>query len=306
MYTVASFFSGCSGSDLGFKLEGFDIEFATDWNQDACATYRENIGPILNAPVAALRASDIPDADIYIGGPPCQSFSNARSNGYKGGYRSLAGLEVMLKYISFVREQQPKLFICENAPTLMQHSMVDITNNLVKLMTDCGYKVRPYLVSAEDCGVPQQRERTFFLGVRNDLKGVFRPSLPDSWKNHWNGWADYLGLPNEGLLIRRGSSLKGKSPFESAYTVISAETMCIRYEQPKKMHGKLLSVERTFLNQRYLTVREIARLQGFPADYQFVGLENSIRLQIANAWCVDVARMLAREAKGVLDAINVG
>lgn len=303
MYTVASFFTGCSGSDLGFESERFDIVFSNEINTSACDTYEANFGRRpFDVPIEYLPLAAIPEANIFIGGPPCQSFSNARSGGYSKGYQSMDGLKYIRRYAEIVEAKQPELFIMENAPTLIkQPSKMDVLREIINLFKS--YKVRPYLLNAEDYGVPQQRERTFLLGTRSDVDLVFPFIRPDTdhWRFHCSGWAEWLGLPNEGWLVSRGSRLKGKSPFECAYTVIGTEVPVIRYEQPTKIKGSLFSGERVTLNQRYLTVEELARLQGFPSDYIFCGSKNEQLLQIGNAWCVPVAQALARQAKKTLN-----
>ena len=290
MYTVASFFSGCSGSDLGFK-DYFKIVFAVDLDYDTCVTYRANIGPIFNFPISSVEP---PPADIFIGGPPCQSFTNARTC---EGYRSGTGMIHIENYIRKIAKHRPKLAILENSPTLCQKSLSWALGRILDMLDSAGYTAKPYLLNAEDYGVPQSRIRTFILCSRKDTGIIFLPPKEDHWRNHYLGWADYLELPNKGILLSRANKVKGRDCLQAAYTVIGAELMAIRYENVKDS-GFIFSNERDGINQRYLTIQEIAKLQGFPTDYKFY---KDARKQIGNSWSVHVSKALAKEAKGILD-----
>lgn len=307
---LISLFTGCSGSDLGFINKGFNVVFCNETNKDACNTYEANLGvrpfstPIQHIPISMLEKIR---ANILIGGPPCQSFSNARSRGYEGGYRSGSGLDMIKEYVRVLAIAQTDLFVCENAKTLLEPSMNHVLNQMLSWFSEAGYKVDVYCLNAEDYGVPQHRERTFFLGIRKDLydRGKrFRKPEESHWKKFYSGWADYLGveIPSTGVWYHaRGSSIKGFSPDRATPTVLSQESPVIRYSQPQQTR-KILAHQRTAegIIQEYVTVNQLAKLQGFPADYEWVGSTDSIIQMIGNAWCVPVAEALAEEAKKCL------
>lgn len=301
-----SLFSGAGGADIGFMEEGFSCLLANDINEYACKTYRQNLGDIWEYPISTITESMLSNAkfvglDVLIGGPPCQSFSNARSGGYDNGYRSCEGLVHIKEYQRVLELTQPKMFIMENAPTLLDDSMI---NTLVTIMGGFpGYKVRGYKLSASQYGIPQDRERLFFVGMRDDLKYTFKVPKSDHWKNHWGGWADYLGIDGSYILCRRGSSLRGRNSNVASFTVLGTELLAIRdRDQIFKVSGKLLANERNQLgiNQRYLSMKEIAKLQAFPDDYVFAGSSKDIMLQVGNAWAVNVSKILAKEVKRCL------
>ena len=294
---LVSLFSGAGGADLGF--EGFDIVFANEVNDDAADTYEENLDtPVWRYPIERTPSDMIPDCDVVIGGPPCTSFSNAKAG---RGQRDMSGLRLVKEMQRVVVDKQPKVFIAENAPTLLDPSM--------QLAAHCfkhgwpGYEVRFYKLNAEDFGIPQQRIRFFIIGIRRDLyeKGFrFRPKATRTFSG---GWGDYLGIEEHGILCRRGSSLQGRLPYQPAFTVVSAELPVIRFSCGTAYKGKISSFSRDVkgVRQRYLTLAELKMLQGFPKWYKFIGPKDSVMRQIGNAWCVNVSRALGSQLMEVLN-----
>ena len=307
---VASLFTGAGGADLGFIEEGFDIVFANEIWERAIETYQKNTGhTVYDRAVASVADNPliVPNHDVLIGGPPCQSFSNARTGGYSGGYRSCSGMENVKAMMHIAKVKQPKIIILENAPTLSQPNMTHICNLFFELFKDSGYHVNLWRLNAQDYGVPQSRTRCFFTGIRNDLyesgKRFTRP-VGVHYSHYWAGWGDFLGFVPNAILLRRADKIKGKRWDEASYPVIATETMAIRFnsETIHKTSGALLSAERDALRvkQRYMSVGEMELLQGFPVDFIFTGSSSEKIKQIGNAWCVNVSRALARECRRIL------
>lgn len=305
MPTCISLFSGCSGSDSGFYKAGFDIKFSVETNDAACRTYEANFGHRpLDIPVERLLKESFDPVDIVIGGPPCQSFSSAR--GGRQDRASGSGISNILNFLDFVAKVKPRLFIMENVPTLVRDiGFLPALTEINQKIKSIGYCSNNRVLSTEDYGIPQQRERLFFLGYRANAR-MFNVPKTRGWRSMYSGWAEYLDLPPLGLLIRRGSAMKGKTPFEAAYTVNGTDLMCIRHERSvscgtfgAKLSGSVSANERlaSGINQTPLTAGQLARLQGFDHDYKFCGDSKEVLKQIGNAWSVNVAYALALEAK---------
>ena len=123
MLTVTSLFSGAGGLDLGFEWQGFNILWASDLNKDATDSYLRNFGrPAWQCDISDLSADAIPDADVIIGGPPCQSFSlvgQRKPDDPRG--------KLVFEFLRIVREKQPLAFVMENVPGMAASTINVIT-----------------------------------------------------------------------------------------------------------------------------------------------------------------------------------
>jgi DNA (cytosine-5)-methyltransferase 1 len=160
---VIGLFSGCGGLDLGFKQAGYDLIWANDILKDACDTYRLNIGDhIVNEDITKIDLESIPNADIIIGGPPCQGFSGIGKRDPNDNRSAL-----VYSYLDVVNKVQPKIFLFENVTGIKSSKAVDgskVIDNLKKAFEDIGYHINIYTLNAADYGVPQRRKRVFIIG----------------------------------------------------------------------------------------------------------------------------------------------
>ena len=171
--TVIDLFAGCGGFTRGFVNEGFESVAAVEWNLAAAATYAANFDPKANhvhyGDIADWR-EDIPEADVVIGGPPCQGFSNL-------GIRDSADPRNKLwrEYARVVLAARPKIFVIENVDRFAASPEFELLQNKA---TGNGslrdYELTHAVLNAADYGVPQRRRRTIVIGSR-----VGTPRLPD-------------------------------------------------------------------------------------------------------------------------------
>jgi DNA (cytosine-5)-methyltransferase 1 len=160
---VIGLFSGCGGLDLGFKQAGYDLIWANDILKDACDTYRLNIGDhIVNEDITKIDLAVIPNADVIIGGPPCQGFSGIGKRDPNDSRSSL-----VYSYLNVVNKIQPKIFLFENVTGILSSKAGDgskVIDNLKLAFEDIGYHINIYTLNAADYGVPQRRKRVFIIG----------------------------------------------------------------------------------------------------------------------------------------------
>lgn len=193
-YTVASIFTGCGGMDLGFIKAGFRILWAHDINKDCCDTYSANIGShIVCMDVKEVDIRSIPDVDVIIGGPPCQGFSVAGKM-----IRSDPRNQLLWEFVDIVSRKKPKVFVMENVKSLGLMKRWDyIRKRLISKFKEAGYNIDYKILNSADYGVPQGRERVFFIGV---LKEIGEPSFPTpKYIGKWVSAREVLAnLPNPG------------------------------------------------------------------------------------------------------------
>jgi len=167
---MISLFCGCGGLDLGFTREGYEIVYANDNDPGAIAVFRRN-HKLLNAPDEAIHLEDVwevlgnghdfPDADLVVGGFPCQGFSLA---GRRRLDDSRNALYRAMK--SVIGQVKPKVFMAENVRGLQNIARGKVLTRITEEFCELGYHVETYLVDAADFGVPQRRERLFIVGSR--------------------------------------------------------------------------------------------------------------------------------------------
>ena len=169
---LISLFSGCGGLDLGFEKAGFEIPIANEFDKTIWETYIINHPDtqLIKGDIRNIKSEDFPDEiDGIIGGPPCQSWSEAGS--LKGINDSRGRL--FYDYIRILNDKKPKFFLAENVSGMLSNRHSQAVNNIVKMFENCGYDVSVNLVNAKNYGVAQERKRVFYIGFRNDLKIKF-------------------------------------------------------------------------------------------------------------------------------------
>lgn len=292
---VVSLFAGCGGLDLGFERAGFKVIWANEFDSSIHSTYRLNHpNTILNtSDIRSLTATDIPDCDGIIGGPPCQSWSlGGRSLGMEDERGKL-----ILDYIRIVKGKRPKFFIMENVAGMVSPRHIKAFESFLQEFKDLGYNVKYELLNAADYIIPQDRYRVFIVGIRNDIDSmfVFPPSPNGTYVTLSRAIGDlketpkpyldepvhesdttilnhdyYIGKFDKKFMAR--NRVRGWD--EVSYTIQAQAKNEPLHPQAPKMDFVSVS-ERKFKEgceylYRRLSVRECARIQSFPDNFRFV------------------------------------
>lgn len=336
MATVVSLFSGAGGFDLGFLATGFDIVFANDIMPDAAATYKANIGEhIICSDIRNLHdhIKKYVDADVLIGGPPCQGFSVAGKMDPHDERSSM-----IWEFANAVEVIRPKIFVMENVKALgALAKWGSVRRLLYSRFVAAGYSVSHIILNASDYGVPQSRERVIFIGLRNKLNR--EPNL-DKIFTQFSKKAptvrealsilDHAGSGNNKSLCRAKITLAEKpimrkSPyagmlFNGLGRPVRIDGYCATL--PASMGGNktpIIDSDELYMGEkswiegyhnrlcagekpqfasapdrlRRLTVEEAAVLQSFPYNYVFVGSQSSKYTQIGNAVPPELGKSIA-------------
>ena len=168
---VISLFSGCGGLDLGFERAGFHIPVANEFDPTIFETFKINHPKthLVEGDVRQITKDDIApfitgEVDGIIGGPPCQSWSEA---GSLKGIEDARG-QLFYDYIRILKEFQPKFFLAENVSGMLANRHNEAVQNIISLFEEAGYDVTLTLVNAKDYGVAEERKRVFYIGFRKD------------------------------------------------------------------------------------------------------------------------------------------
>lgn len=176
---VLDLFCGCGGISLGFELAGYEIFGGIDINQDAINTFQYNFPnaqtkciDLLNVDHKDIQTifKDIQKVDIIVGGPPCQGFSSA--NRYKKDEEDPRN-KLFFEYIKFVKLVKPKAVLIENVKGILTRDNGFAKQKIYSIFKELGYTINSRVLNASDYGVPQRRERAFFVALKNELKFDF-------------------------------------------------------------------------------------------------------------------------------------
>ena len=331
---LISLFSGCGGLDLGFERAGFSIPVANEFDKKIWDTYKANHPHthLIENDVRKIKKEDIlpyidGEVDGIIGGPPCQSWSEA---GALRGIEDERG-QLFFDYIRILEEFQPKFFLAENVSGMLANRHSEAVKNIIKLFERAGYDVSVTLVNAKDYGVAQERKRVFYIGFRKDLGIDFKfphgsteeddkkitlkdiiwdlqkTAVPAAPKNRHNPKAinnnEYFTGAYSTIFMSRN---RVKAWDEQAYTVQASGRQCQLHPQAPKMvkFGKndCRFVEGKEDLYRRMTIREVARVQGFPDDFKFIYEETNMAYKmIGNAVPVNLAYEIGCAIKAVLE-----
>lgn len=327
---ILSLFSGCGGLDLGFEKAGFEIPVANEFDPTIWETFKVNHPKtqLLECDIKNIKEEDLPkDIDGIIGGPPCQSWSEA---GAMRGINDSRG-QLFFEYIRLLKILKPKFFLAENVSGMLSKKHKEAVDNFIKLFKDCGYDVSLTLVNAKDYGVAEERKRVFYIGFRNDLKIDFKfpegstkdnnkkitlrkilwdlkdSAVPAEDKNYHNPKAvnnnEYFVGAYSPMFMSRN---RVKSWDEQAFTVQASGRQCqIHPQAPKMIKVGLNRCEfesgKEYLYRR-MSIREVARMQGFPDNFKFIynKVDNAYKM-IGNAVPVNLAYEIALAIKKVLE-----
>jgi DNA (cytosine-5)-methyltransferase 1 len=322
---LISLFAGAGGLDLGFDKAGFEVVVANEFDNSIWETYEKNHrAQLLKGDICQIDSSQFPNCDGIIGGPPCQSWSEAGS---------LRGIDdprgkLFYEYIRILKDKQPKFFLAENVSGMMAKIHSSAVTSIIQQFEIAGYDVSVTLLNAADFGVPQDRKRVFYVGFRKDLKVTFVPPTPKSSKkslrdaiydlkdsaikalpkNYSNG--EKCIVPNHEYFIGAFSTIfmsrnRVRTWDQQAFTVQASGRQCQLHPQApamKKVDTDLfMFVEGEEKKYRRLTVRECARVQTFPDDFIFYyeKLEDGYKM-VGNAVPVNLAYEMANAIKKAL------
>lgn len=336
-YISIELFAGAGGLAIGLEKAGFHNIALNELDKDSCKTLRFN-RPHWNVIEKDISKVDFSDysqdsVDLLSGGFPCQAFSYA---GNKLGFEDVRGT-LFFEFARAIKELKPKVFLGENVRGLLNHDQGKTLETIKSIVGELGYiLIEPKVLKAIFYRVPQKRERLFLIGIRKDLFKytnfrwpdpfskimTLRDALkkgdlydqdcpPSSGQNYPPKKQKVMEMvPPGGCWIDLPEDVKreymGKSYFlgggktgiarRLSFDLPSLTLTC----SPAQKQTERCHPEET----RPLTIREYARVQTFPDDWNFIGSISSQYRQIGNAVPVNLAWALGNKLVAVLNQIE--
>lgn len=320
-FKVLELFAGAGGMALGLENANFKPTALIDFDNHACNTLKKNrptwnviqedINIVADKGIGSF--IDIKDIDLISGGFPCQPFSYA---GNKLGLDDVRGT-VFHSLAKIIKDVEPKMFVAENVRGLISHDEGNTFKTVIEILTQIGYKVEWKVLNAWDYGVAQKRERVFIVGVRQDLNINFQYPQPEKYKpvlkdilkdvpesigaKYSENKKRVLELVPAGgcwrdLPEQIAKEYMGKSFYSGGGRTGMARRL--KWDEPSltlTCSPAQKQTERCHPDEiRPFTVREYARIQCFPDDWEFTGPITSIYKQIGNAVPVGLSTKISK------------
>ncbi len=329
---LVTFFAGAGGLDLGFSNAGFDVIWANEYDKSIWETYEKNHKGVYldKRSITNVPTNEVPECDGIIGGPPCQSWSEAGAMRGIGDKRG----QLFYDFIRILADKQPKFFLAENVSGMLLDTHKSALENIKNMFRECGYNLSFQMLNVSDYGVPQDRKRVFFVGYRSDLGIEFTFPQPTTLENKIPLSKAIGDLKDNVLAAQKGNITNGENCLVSNHEYMTGGFSTIymsrnrvrswdevsftiqaggRHAPCHPQAPKFQFVEqnvRIFVPgkedlYRRLSVRECARVQTFPDSFKFYynNIADGYKM-IGNAVPVRMANVLAKKILSDLSAVK--
>ncbi|WP_278774389.1 DNA cytosine methyltransferase [uncultured Brachyspira sp.] len=325
--SIISLFTGAGGLDLGFKNAGFKTIWANEYDKTIWDTFKYNFPEtrLDTRNITEIDSKDIPNASGLIGGPPCQSWSEAGAGRGINDYRG----KLFYDYIRVLKDKQPNFFLVENVVGILSKKHKEAFDNFLLEFKRSNYNISCKLLNANDYGVPETRKRVIVVGYHHRLNKTFifpqpekyKPTLKDaiydlplaiSAKNN-NKTNGELEIPNHEYINGSFSTIymsrnRVRSWDEPSFTIQAGGRHAPIHPQAPKMvfveKDKYIFAKGHEDKYRRLSVRECARIQTFPDSFVFkYNNINDAYKMIGNAVPVNLAFNIAKKIRKDLECL---
>ena len=289
LFNVVSLFAGGGGSSTGYRLAGGNVLAINEFIESAQETYQENYPDtyIFKDDIRKLTGDMIlekinmakGELDILDGSPPCSSFSSAGAKEKLWGeVKKYSDTEqrtddLFFEFARILNEVQPKVFVCENVAGLVMGASAKLLGNqqfnlfggeentIYHSLVSCGYNVRYKVLNAKHYGVPQNRDRTIFIGVRNDIKSNI--TYPKKMSE--------LVTLGEALKDVEYIQMNRKAFGEDEPRRVKKDDVCFTITSDGLGATRRYKLIRSNNQVDKLTIEELKILSSFPIDYKLTG-----------------------------------
>ena len=295
--------AGAGGQALGLERAGFNHLALYELDKHACQTLRANRphwqvieGDVAKSSLCAFRGQ----VDLFAGGVPCPPFSRAGKQLGSADERDL-----FPEALRLVAECQPRAVMLENVRGMLDRVFDEYRQKIRQHLTELGYVVHWRLLNSSDYGVPQLRPRSVLVAIRQPWASSFIWPTPDyftpaptvgealyelmavgGWPGvtNWRNKANAIGPTVVGGSKKHGGPDLGPTRAKKAWAELGVDAHVLANAPPPP----------EFCGMPRLTVEMVARLQGFPVDWRFVGVKTHAYRQVGNAFPPPVAQAVGK------------
>ncbi|MFA6486128.1 MAG: DNA (cytosine-5-)-methyltransferase [Candidatus Magasanikbacteria bacterium] len=305
-FKVIDLFAGIGGMRMGFEKAGFQVVYSNDLDPNACKTYRANFGDIDQNDIKNINTDIIPDFDILLGGFPCQPFSMIGKRKGLNDDRAKAFFHI----IRILAAKQPRAFVLENVKHLRLYDKGKVYERLKQNLEWAGYRVKEAVLDSKNFGVPQHRERLYIVGFLDHSidfefpKPHCKPvALSDILEKDIDEFYYLSQKYYKGLLKHKKRHEKKGSGFGCQILDVGgiSNTLVAGNMGRERNLIKDRPVKKNKFGIRRMTVKECARLQGFPEKYKWPVSITRAYQQLGNAVTVNVAAAVAKKVRKILE-----
>ena len=311
---VIGFFSGVGGIELGFQRVGCEVIWSNEFDSKAQETFKANFDSELNTEdVRNLEETDIPMADIVVGGFPCQSFSHT---GRMKGFEDERG-NLFFEIIRLIKKQKPRVLFFENVKHLENHDGGNTFKVIKGALEELGYQVKHKVINTLDHNIPQNRERIFIVAFREKVDyDYFSFPMSEELTTTIHSFADFKGeVPAKYYYTEQRHKFYPKMKetmtkstttyqWRRDYTRENKSGVCPTLTANMGTGGNNVPIILTNHGIRKLTPRECFNFQGFPQDFVLPEIADShLYKQSGNTVTVPVVEKIANQ---ILQALFLG
>ena len=304
MFTFIDLFAGIGGIRQGFEANGGQCVFSSEWDKYAQQSYEANYGEVPHGDITQISVADIPSHDVLAAGFPCQPFSNA---GLRKGFEDTRGT-LFFDIARIIEAHKPALVLLENVKGLKTHDKGNTFKVIAQTLEGLGYEVHAKVLSSNDFGVPQNRERIYIVAVNREktnanafnypeatgivtrLGNILEPTVDSKYTMSDRLWGSLQAHAERHKANGNGFSY-------NLFTEATEYTTAIVARYYKDGSNILIKQDGS---PRRLTPREAARLQGFPESYKIVVSDTQAYKQFGNSVAVPVITAIANNMVSLL------
>jgi len=329
-------FAGIGGTRLAAEANGLKCVFSSEIDNHCQQTYAANFGDMPSGDITKIPTSVIPNFDLLIAGFPCQPFSYA---GDSLGLKDRRG-NLFFELVRILKEKKPKAFLFENVKGLVSHDNGKTLKIIERELNNIGYSFKWEILNSNDFGLPQNRERWYCVGFDTKKKinlfnfpqkkiqpkkliDIIDKSLKDPSLKISELWQKRINWHFENIHEERvkhhdfgdkGSKRTQHGVFSFLKTDNSIRFHMGDFKKTQIQEGYFISTEsdtaptliagrvpQLWDLKRKLSVKECARLQGFPDNYKFISPNSQSYKQLGNSVSVPVVKLIVKEICKILE-----